>query len=112
MARMDVVMGRHKDNPEAEIYVIYYGARYRKNLIDFDKRKNDFTKLKLSYPHRDDALNQAKAIPLYLTTYYPDKLGNSMKNKIKLIDGGFREKIEFEIWLVPNGTDNYQPRNL
>ena len=102
--RMDGLIHTYQQNPESEIYVIYYGARYRKTFVDYEEKKKSFTKLKLSYPHRNDGLNRAKSIPLYLATYYSKEIGNSVKDRIKLVDGGFRENIEFEIWLVPTGT--------
>lgn len=114
MARMDALFDEYKQNPESEIYVIYYGARYRRKLVDYDKKKKEFSKLELSYPHRDDGLNRAKAIPLYLTTYsgYSENYRNSIKDKIKLIDGGFRENLEIELWLVPKGAELPRPTPL
>ena len=107
MARMDGLFGEYQRYPETEIYVIYYGARYRKYYKYSDKREI----LKLDYPHRDDGLNWAKSIPLYLTTdsNYPETFRNSIKDKIKLIDGGFRENREVEIWLVPKGAELPKP---
>jgi hypothetical protein len=112
--RMGLLLYEHQKNPESEIYIVYYGARYRRELVDYDKRKNKFTKIKLSSPHRDDALNRAKSIPLYLANYpgFPENLRNSIKDKIKLVDSGFRENIEFEIWLVPKGANPPKPSPL
>jgi hypothetical protein len=104
MARMDLVFMTLKESPDSKIYVIYYGGRYRRITSHWDKKTGSYKSVKLDYPHGEDGINRAKSIPLFLTTYarYPTTPQNLLKDKIILIDGGFRENFEAEIWLVPN----------
>ncbi len=94
MQRVDSLGSHIKNFSDSQIYVIYYGGRYRRNYI-FDKHRI-IQKIVLEYPHRDDGRNYAKSIPLYLKT-----LRNIQEDKIVLKDGGFREKTEVEIWVIP-----------
>lgn len=96
LSRMHSIYLQLQESPDSKIYVVYYGSRFRKEII-WSKRGS---KIQLKYPHRDDALNRAKAIPLYLTTekFYSDY---KFKERIILIDGGFRQNMETEIWIVP-----------
>lgn len=111
MARMDLVFAEFRNNSDSKIHVIYYGARYRKKSSNWNQQTKRFDKLKLEYAHRDDGLNWAKSIPLYLTTYpsYSVELRNLIKDKIVLIDGGYREKTEVEIWIVPKNAGAPKP---
>ncbi len=111
MARMDSVFITLKDSPDSKIYVIYYGGRYRRTTSGRNKNTRSYESTKLDYPHRKDGLNRAKSIPLFLTTYasYPTTPQNLLKDKIILIDGGFRENIEVEIWLVPKDATLPKP---
>jgi hypothetical protein len=79
------------------------GGRYRKIKMGENYETGSYKFTKLDYPHRQDGLNWAKSIPLFLTTYanYPTTSQNLLKDRIILIDGGFRENNEAEIWLVP-----------
>jgi hypothetical protein len=102
MARMDGVFTTLKESPDSKIYVVYYGGLFRKITAGWDKKRK-FYKIVYDKSHREDGLNWAKSIPLFLTTYaaYPTTPQNLLKDKIILIDGGFRENLEVEIWLVP-----------
>lgn len=91
-----------KEAPEAKLHVIYYGegrAQTGSTLNGKTKRPEK----KLFYPHRLDALNRAKEVPLNLRLAH-----NLAEDKVVLIDGGFREDFELEIWLVPK--DSAPPR--
>lgn len=99
LARLHNLYLESQKTPDSKIYVIYYGGRFRKEHIWSKKG----ARIQLKYPHRIDALNRAKAIPLLLTTEKP-YAGNNFEERIVLIDGGFRQNMETELWIVPNGA--------
>lgn len=105
MARMDSIFQYWKNAGEPNIYVVYYGTKFRVSTYFDKKTKREYTKL--DYPHQEDAIAKAKAIPLYLTTMsdYSETDKNKLKDKIFLIDGGFQDKIQFEIWTAPKTED-------
>lgn len=109
MARMDGVFHQWKESPESNIYVVYYGQRYRKSTVWNKKTKSEI--VKLDYPNRQDSLNWAKAIPLYLTTmnYYSPEDQSKLKSKIFLVDGGYEDSRGLEIWLALKETDIPKP---
>lgn len=108
MARMDGVFHTLKKNPDSKIHVVFYGARYRRHNGREAKNRD---KLFLSYPHRDDGLNYAKAIPFYFANEpeLPAEIRDFMKDRIVLAEGGFREEAELELWLVPQGGETPVP---
>ena len=110
LARSDWIYSNLQSSPDSKIYVIYYGGRFRKERI-WDKRTKSYNKIQLEYPHRDDALNRAKAIPFYLTTEksFSTVERNTLKDKVVLINGGFRQNIEMEIWIVPQNAAPPKP---
>ena len=55
------------------------------------------------------SLNWAKSIPLYLTSGFVYKAKALMSDKIVLINGGFREDAQVEIWLVPKDGELPKP---
>lgn len=98
LSRMDSLWQRTKDSdPNLRVFVVYFGARYRRSPVVKDGNEV----IRLEYPHRSDAANLAKAIPLYLTTKlaYDASYRESMRDRIVLIDGGFREDYVNEIWM-------------
>ena len=109
LSRLHWIYTESQNSPDSKIYVVYYGGRFRKTI--FWDQKNKSNKIQLKYPHQEDALNQAKSIPLYLTTEerYPAAIRDSLKNKIVLINGGFRQNIQMEIWIVPKDAAPPKP---
>jgi len=105
IAWMDGIIQASEKSPDSKIYLVYYGERFRK--VDSKTNKKDFEVIKLEYAHRDDGLNWAKAIPFYMANAerVQPELRASLKDKIVLLDGGFRENTEVEIWLVPNAAE-------
>jgi hypothetical protein len=98
MARMDAIWyGLEKAPSSSNVYVIYFGARYRKST----EGEGQKSVLRLEHPHRDDGLSWAKTIPLYLSTYrsYSEDFRTSIKDRIFLIDGGYKEDISVQIWI-------------
>ncbi len=109
LGRMEWIHQSSQKEPDSKIYVIYYSGRFRKETVWNKETRNN--KILLKYPHRDDALNQAKAIPLYLTTAENISTAerNAFQDKIILVDGGFRQNFETEIWFVPRNAAPPQP---
>lgn len=105
MARMDGVFHQWEKSPELNIYVVYYGQRYRKSTIRNKKTKSEV--IKLDYPNRQDSLSWAKAVPFYLTTmnYYSPEDRRKLESKISLVDGGYEDNRGLEIWLALKQTD-------
>jgi len=108
MARMQWIFITSQDSPDSKIYVVYYGGRYRRESL-WNKKTNSLDKIRLKYPHREDGLNWAKSIPLYLTSGFVYKAKAPMSDKIVLINGGFREDAQVEIWLVPKDGELPKP---
>jgi len=108
MARMDGIFNELQNSPDSKIYVVYYGGRNRRENIG-NKKTKSFDKIKLKYSHRDDGLNWAKSIPLYLTSDFVYKAKALTSDKIVLISGGFREDMQVEIWLVPKDAELPKP---
>jgi hypothetical protein len=110
LGRMQLIFIESQNEPNSQIYVVYYGARFRKEELR-NKKTNQVDRVQLKYPHREDALNRAKAIPLFLTTVesYPLSVRNAFKDKIVLIDGGYQQNIKMEVWLVPKDAAPPKP---
>lgn len=109
-SRMAGIFYESQNSPDSKIYVIYYGGRFRReNIWNKKTKKND--KVKLNYPHREDGLNWAKAIPLYLTSGDTNetKAYQLPKDRFVLVNGGFRENTGVEIWLVPENAESPKP---
>lgn len=105
MARMDAIYLRTKDRPDLRVYVVYFGGRFRR----LSTTKNGIEITQLAYPHKEDGLNWAKSIPLYLSSYryYDKNFRESAKDRLFLIDGGYGEEDRIEIWI---GTEPPSPR--
>lgn len=100
-----LVMSAYRDYmelPGASIYVVYYEAKNVEMFV-WNKQKNVQEK-KILKPKRGNALNRAKEVPNFLATVY-----QVPKEKVVLLDGGFRENFEIEIWLVPKGATPPSP---
>jgi len=109
LARMDNIFIESQNSPDSKIYVVYYGGRYRKKNI-WNKKTKELN-VKLEYPHPEDGLNYAKSIPLYLTSELKalTRTYKLSKDKFILVNGGFRENIEVEIWFVPKDAESPKP---
>jgi hypothetical protein len=89
-----------QEQPEAKIYFIYYEGKYYRSYKTTSKGLEQIN----SNPVRGAALNRTKAIPLVMTRYL-----RVPRERIVLIDGGYRGQYEVEIWIVPNGAAPPQP---
>lgn len=74
MARLDNYFAELNNNPESIGYIVVYGGRI-----------NKYGELK----------ERVKRIEAYI------KIKNFDPSKIKIVQGGFREKFEFEMWRSP-----------
>jgi hypothetical protein len=110
LARMNALFIELQNSPDSKIYVVYYGGRYRRTL-GRTNGTGGYNAIKLEYAHRDDGMNWAKSIPLYLSseTAFPVEFRNSLKDRIVLLNGGFRENTEVEIWIVPENVEPPKP---
>ena len=119
-ARIDGLMSEYDKFPNSKIYVIYYGGQYRIERSNWNDKTRSYDKTKLKKPHRDDGLNWAKTIPLYIKDrmesykkYLESDFGKSddefVKENVVLVDGGFRREVEVEIWLVPKDSKVPKP---
>ena len=111
MMRMHWIFLKSQESPDSKIYVIYYGGGSLRKRNLWNKKTKSLDKFQLEYPHREDGLNWAKAIPLFLTTTaeYSEEIRNSFKDRIVLINGGYQENIITEIWLVPKNVETPKP---
>lgn len=109
-SRVDFLFPKFENSPNSKLYVIYYGGRYRK-IREKNEKTNKYDVVKLEYPNRDDGLAYAKSIPVYLTdaTFRSIKVQKLFKDRIILIDGGYRENTEFELWFVPKDAKVPEP---
>ena len=109
--RLDAFIAEWTGNKDERIVVVYYSARYRKTS---EFRKRDELVKVLSYPHPDDGLNWAQGIPMYLQarTATDKPVNGLLKERVKLIGGGYREEFAAELWLVPPGADDPKPTLL
>lgn len=111
MAIMDSVVTEWQNSPDSKLYIVYYGRRYAQEVV-INKKTNKIDVVRLKYPHREDGLNYAKAIPLYFASYPTERyreLTDSFDDKIILINGGFREDLAIEIWLVAKNGELPKP---
>ena len=118
MGRLDVLIAEWLNNTDERIVVIYYSQRFRKTTRNGKNGKPDTTVL--AYPHPNDGLNWAKGIPQYLIDRLtggdtqPDnehqKIAAKIREESVLINGGYGEQVQAEIWLVPRSTPEPAPK--
>lgn len=109
MGRLDVLLSEWRNNKDEQIIILFYGQRYRKPV---ERKKDGSEIVRLTHAHPEDGLNWARGIPKYLLARYEDAWSEDvsiLKRRIKLIDGGYRERILAEIWLVPSGVTDPVP---
>jgi hypothetical protein len=100
-ALMVSVYKDHKKSPEADIHVIYYEGKSEEVFVT--NKKMNAEEKKLVRPRRGNALNRAREVPLFLEAL------KIPREKVVLIDGGFRENFEIEVWIVPKNGFPPQP---
>lgn len=108
MARLDSLWAEWRNDKAERIVVVFYGRRFARTV----ERRNGREVLVLLPTHPEDGLNWAKGIPKYLIARHRsawDEEVSVLEQQIQLIDGGFREDLSAELWLVPPGAADPSP---
>ena len=103
MGALDNVLIKWEESKDKRIHIIYYTGRFRKT--------ETFNKILLDYPHRDDGLNWAKSIEIYLRARpgLSEKSRKLIQQKISINDGGFRENTIAEVWFLSKNAKPPKP---
>ncbi len=88
-----------QNKPENKLYVIYYQGKENRSVRVYNKKTKKFANV-LKNPIYGYALNRAKEIPIFLKDSY-----KVPKDRVMLVDGGYRERFGLEIWSVPDGSE-------
>src|SRR5687768_17132952 len=64
MGRMDSLLAEWERDTSRQIFVLYYGYRYRKSVKYNNNGGSEV--VVLNFAHRDDGLNWAKGVPRFL----------------------------------------------
>lgn len=102
LARADGDSQELQKEPGAKMYFIYYEGN-QKHINIYNKKLKSYETKELN-PRRGDALNRTKDLTLYLTKYR-----KIPKGKLVLINGGYMENYEVEIWIVPKDAEPPKP---
>jgi hypothetical protein len=87
--RLDNFAQELKNQPNAKGYIVYYGGRYYPILKSNRKLKN-------SLPRAGESKTRTKLYESYLL------INKAIETaRLYLLDGGFREEYEVELWIVP-----------
>ena len=106
-ARLDSLTNALRDNPEFQVYVIFYGGRcYSSCGYDYPRRRP-------LRPRKGEAEARASRIEPYLVN-----TRGVDPERIIVINGGHRESWTAELWIVPKGvkppapTPTVQPEDI
>lgn len=99
---LDSVKNSLEGQPKSKIYIIYYTGKIYSQSI-YDEKTETYKQVFL--PPR---INEAEMIIKNWTEYLTVARAIS-KNKIVLINGGFREEHTLEIWMVPKNAKSPEP---
>lgn len=86
--RLDNFAAELKKQPEAKGFIVFYGGRYYPILKSNNKLKN-------SLPRANEAKSRTMQFESYLLTAKAIPTA-----RLYLVDGGFREDYEVELWIV------------
>ena len=100
LSRSDNLLNELNKNPTSTAYIIFYEGKHFKYSHN---KKTQKSESKLVNPRRGEARNKAEAIRLYLT-----KWRKFSKERLILIDGGYRANYGVELWIAP--LDAQQPK--
>ena len=95
-ARLDNFTNELQNNPEFTGYIIFYGGRRHNYPYCHSSR--------LRLPRRGEAEARASRLKPYLV----ESRGVDAA-RIVVINGGYRERWEAELWIVPKGTNPPTP---
>ena len=101
LARSDNLLNELNNNPTAIAYIVFYEGKHAQYFYNKKTKKPDS---KLVNPRRGEARNKAQAIILYLT-----KWRELPKEKLVLINGGYRESYGVEFWIARKGVGQPKP---
>lgn len=101
LARSDNLLDKLKRNPTTLAYIIFYEGKHLQSVYNKKTKQNESKYLN---PRYGEARNKAKAITFYLT-----KWRKMSKNRLILIDGGYRESYGVELWIAPQNSDPPKP---
>lgn len=90
-ARLDNVAIELQNNPGATLYIIYYGGRRDNSYWRHSPRSR--------LPRRGEADARAARLKPYLVNMRGIAVG-----RVVMINGGYREEWEVELWFVPKGA--------
>ena len=108
MARLDALLTEWRKDKAERIIIVFYGRRFARTV----ERRKGRDILVLLPTHPEDGLNWAKGIPKYLVARYRsawEEEVSVLEQRIQLRDGGFRENLSAELWLVPPGVADPSP---
>lgn len=99
--RIDSYLHELHNKPQNKLYVIYYEGITSVSVYNSETKEYDKILKKSRF---GSALSRAKEIPLYLKMAY-----KIPKNRVILINGGFRRELELEVWSVSDGAEIPKP---
>lgn len=88
-ARLDNFAVQLRNEPEATAWIVYYGGRQLQTCGSKRKR----------LPLRGEAQARVARMKPYLVNSWPHLDGK----RIVVVNGGYRESFEIELWIVPPG---------
>jgi hypothetical protein len=101
---LDIFFKELKDTEDAKGYIIVYEGKL---LIPWYNKEN-----KTIYPQRGEANAVIKFIKdhLKLRSYDKTSFRNSYdKNRVIIVNGGFRQEYSVEFWIVPYNAKSFKP---
>lgn len=101
LARSDNLLNELNNYPAAIAYIVFYEGKHAQYF--YNKKTKEFESI-LVNPKRGEAQNKAKSIIFYLT-----KWRKLSKERLVLINGGFRENYGVELWIARKGIGQPKP---
>ncbi|MDQ3710719.1 MAG: hypothetical protein M3388_00640 [Acidobacteriota bacterium] len=101
LARSNNLLNELNKNPTLISYIIFYEGKHSQYSYN---KKTQKSETKLINPRRGESRNKAEAIRLYLT-----KWRKFPKERLILVDGGYRANYGVELWIAPVGAERPKP---
>ncbi len=101
LLRSDFLLNELNKNSASIAYIVFYEGKHSQYFYNKKTKKSDS---KLVNPRRGEARNKAESIILYLTKW--QKLS---KEKLVLINGGYRESYGVELWIARKSKEQPKP---
>lgn len=93
LAHGDSIYNELQHNTDSKIYLLFYEGKH--SIVAYNKKTKKYERQSVN-PKVGEGLNRTRIMALYLT-----KGRKIPKNKVIVVNGGYRENYEVEIWLVP-----------